>query len=304
VTDLLPADALTGKRIAVSISDSADLARLGLTDTHVRLALGEIARAVLVAGGGLLYGGHLEEGGHTPFLVEEFQRWQRDESQHPHADETDGELHSGSRQRTGQLVLSLAWSVHRQTPLSRIKEYDDTLHTGGEVVCLSADGHRINPRGGRGEDSEPETDPRVVVESLTGLRRWMRDHSHGRVVVGGRRRGYQGAMPGVLEETLLSLEAEQPVYVAGGFGGVALDIARALKTAPGDWPPPADAEEPQPGLADGLAKVERLKRAPTWDGLHNGLTDEENQRLAITHRPSEIAALISRGLGRLETPAT
>jgi hypothetical protein len=298
VTDLLPADALTGKRIAVSVSDSPDLARLGLTDTHVRLALGETTRAVLVAGGGLLYGGHLKADGYTPFLVEEFQRWQREESQHPHADETDAELHGGSTRRTGQLVLCLAWSVHRQTPLSRIEEFDDILHTGGEVVCLSTDGRRIDPKTGRGEAPAPETDPRVVAESLTGLRRWMRDHSHGRVVVGGRRSGYQGAIPGVLEETLLSLETEQPVYIAGGFGGVALDISRALETAPADWPPPADAEESQPGLSYGLAKVVRLRRAPTWSGLRNGLSDEEN------HRSSEIAALISRGLGRLGAPST
>lgn len=30
----------------------------------------------------------------------------------------------------------------------------------------------------------------------------------------------------------------------------------------------------------------------------NGLTEEENQRLAACHRPSEIAALVSLGLGR------
>jgi hypothetical protein len=52
---LLPPDALARVRVGISISDSSDLARLGLTDTHLRLALGEVARAVLVGGGKLAY---------------------------------------------------------------------------------------------------------------------------------------------------------------------------------------------------------------------------------------------------------
>ncbi len=47
--ELLPTNGLAGKRIAISASQSADLQRLGLTEVHFRLALGEIARSVLVA---------------------------------------------------------------------------------------------------------------------------------------------------------------------------------------------------------------------------------------------------------------
>jgi hypothetical protein len=32
--------------------------------------------------------------------------------------------------------------------------------------------------------------------------------------------------------------------------------------------------------------------------LDNGLTEEEQRRLAVTHRASEIAALVSLGIGR------
>ncbi len=55
--ELLPSNAFTGIRLGISVSDSADLARLGLLETHFRLALGEIARCVLVSGGQLAYGG-------------------------------------------------------------------------------------------------------------------------------------------------------------------------------------------------------------------------------------------------------
>ena len=57
---LLAADALKGTRIALSASPSPDFERLGLLDTHFRLALAEIARSVLVSGGKLAYGGHLD----------------------------------------------------------------------------------------------------------------------------------------------------------------------------------------------------------------------------------------------------
>lgn len=59
-TELLPADALKGKRLGFSVSDSPDLERLGLLDTHFRMTLGELARTVVIAGGTLYYGGHLQ----------------------------------------------------------------------------------------------------------------------------------------------------------------------------------------------------------------------------------------------------
>jgi hypothetical protein len=66
---LLPHDALRGIQVGISVSKSPDLARLGLLEAHFRLALGEIARVVLVSGGGLIYGGHLNPEGYTAFLV-------------------------------------------------------------------------------------------------------------------------------------------------------------------------------------------------------------------------------------------
>ena len=36
-----------------------------------------------------------------------------------------------------------------------------------------------------------------------------------------------------------------------------------------------------------------------WEATANGLTEEENQRLAITYRASEVASLIVTGLSRL-----
>ena len=43
---------------------------------------------------------------------------------------------------------------------------------------------------------------------------------------------------------------------------------------------------------------EDIRKQESWVGLENGLSDEENRELAASHRPSEIAALISLGLGK------
>ena len=56
----------------------------------------------------------------------------------------------------------------------------------------------------------------------------MRGDIRARIVLGGRVEGYKGTMPGIAEETRISLEAGQPVFVLGGFGGCARDIAETV----------------------------------------------------------------------------
>lgn len=48
---MLGPEALRELRVGVSVSESPDLGRLGLVETHFRLALGEIARVILLGGG-------------------------------------------------------------------------------------------------------------------------------------------------------------------------------------------------------------------------------------------------------------
>ena len=93
-------------------------------------------------------------------------------------------------------------------------------------------------------------------------------------------------MPGIAEETYLSLQAGQPVFVLGGFGGCSRDIAETMGFAErwagsrGDW-----------------AGRERF-RPYSPDDLHNGLSREENAVLARTPHIQEALTLVSRGLRR------
>ncbi len=279
--NLLPATMLANVRVGLSASPSPDLARLGLLEEHFRLALGELGRTVLVLGGGLQYCGHLEPDGYTMFLVDELQRYGR---------------------KNDPLSVVLAWSVHRRLSRGELRVAQNTLGLFGTITYLSSDGTPTDAASGRGETA-PGVPDDEVAPSLTAMRRTAIAGTQGRVFVGGRRSGFQGVMPGVLEEALMALAAGQPIFLAGGFGGVTLDIVREVAPSAADWFPQSPARDADELLA-GLQQIKALVDGREWAAVGNGLNAAENTQLAATHRPSEIATLVSLGLGRLAESGT
>jgi hypothetical protein len=276
---ILSQNALRGVSIGISVSQSADLARLGLTEGHLRLTLGEIARSMLVLGGGIAYGGHLDPGGFTVFLLSELKRY-------------------GRKDRPFRMYLP--WAEHRRVPLSRLADLSKDLGLYASVVCLDPEGKPVDPALGRTEAPAVEVDRVAIARSLTAMRIHMGNVTQGRVLIGGKRHGFQGVLPGLIEEALLSFEKGWPVYLAGGFGGVTLDILRALNEEDAAWlPETRDSPPPDSRWLAGIESLKRLSSDSKWGGCNNGLTDQENRRLAATHRPSDVAALVSMGLGRL-----
>lgn len=275
---LLPRDALAGKSVALSASETADLSRLGFVQAHFHLAVAEIARCVLVAGGTLAYGGHLRPGGLTSFLIHELERYGRKDQ---------------------SFVICLCWHVHRAMSLADLEQSQHALGLFGQLVFLDLDGEVLET-GNIDRASQPEviTDDATKEKGLTSLRRFMAKRTAARVVIGGKRAGFEGAMPGLIEEALTTLEAGGALYVVGGFGGVAVDIARALNIDDGSWLPGLSDAVVDPRLSTGLEALRAFAAKPEWRGPDNGLTAEENRQLAVSYRPSEIAALISLGLGR------
>ena len=125
------------------------------------------------------------------------------------------------------------------------------------------------------------------AKGLTAMRTVMLGDIQARVVLGGRVEGYKGAMPGIAEETYLSLKAGQPVFVLGGFGGCARDIAETMGLAEiweasrGEWP--------------GRHYFRRYSPAD----MHNGLSQEENTLLARTPHIQQAATLVLRGFRQM-----
>lgn len=278
-SQLLPPNALRGITLGISVSDSADLAQLGLLEIHFRLALAEIARSVLVSGGRLAYGGHLEPDGYTSFLVRELQRYSR---------------------RDKPLSLFIAWQEHRRFSIPELIQFEGDLGLHGSVTFLDPKGQKIHPLDGRTKEPSPESDPQNRQTSLTAMRKHMAEHINGRILIGGKRNGFQGDLPGIIEEAIISIELNQPLFLVGGFGGVTHDIICALKIDDDTWlPQNPTAIEPDKRMIEGIERLlsVAVKKDRCW--LNNGLTEDENRKLAATYRPSEIAALISLGLGRL-----
>lgn len=268
---LLPADALAGVNVGISVSDSPDLGRLGLVELHLRLALGEVTRAVLLAGGGLVYGGRLDPAGYTTFLQSEIEKYSR---------------------RDRPLHMCLAWQEHRELSLVELDAAERDAKLYGSIDYLDVTGSPVDKATGRDNAPVIVDDPEVRRQGLTALRRHLTDICDARVLVGGKRRGFQGVMPGLVEETLLAIQAGHPIFLAAGFGGAAFDVARALGLDVDGWPALSD------GGFDWLQQL-GVVAENGWTLESNGLTRDENLRLAGSHRPSDIATLVALGLGRL-----
>jgi hypothetical protein len=264
-------EALAEHAIAISISESPDMAVLGLSDEHLRDAMAEIARHMLALGARLLYGGDLRQFGFSKLLYELVARHRRD------ADDGDD--------RTG-VVSYLAWPVHITHGSTELAQIASDLSGIAELVCLALDGSRMS-MAERELLLPQQPKPPEWSTGLSAMRRKMLSESHARIVLGGRIDNYKGSMPGIAEESLLSLKAREPLFLIGGFGGCARDIALSL----GVLSPLASASKAWPGRAD--------FDSFTATDLNNGLTLKENEDLARTPHIDQAIILIVRGLLRL-----
>lgn len=263
--------ALAGLSVGLSVSTSPDLARLGLHESHVELTLGELTRVVILGAGRLVYGGHLDPGGYTAFL--------------------QGELDKYGRPRC--LLVCLPWPIHRELALDELQRAEAMLGVNGEIEYLTVDGTPGAPDADRGAAPVPVDDPALRASALTAMRHHVTGVCDARVLVGGKRDGFQGKMPGVIEEAILAIRAAQPIFLAGGFGGATHDAAAALGLPVEGWPQLAPERGPW------LDTLTAAARETGHDPTSNGLTEAENVRLSATHRPSDIATLVAAGLGRL-----
>lgn len=265
---------LSQKAIAISISESPDMAALGLGPEHLRDAMAEIARHLLAMGARLVYGGDLRVNGFTELLFELVARYRRD------ADVGDAR---------SAIVNYLAWPIVVSKPAAEMRGLVDELAGLAELHFLDRQGGDLAPAALDGAVHPAVSDADWAV-ALSAMREVLTRASDAKIVMGGRTEGYKGRMPGIAEEALTALKAGQPLFLLGGFGGCAREIAVALKLFPQPASPPSWTGWNVFGRIDGAA-------------LRNGLTPEENATLVRTVHVDEAVALILRGLLRLAKPA-
>lgn len=273
-------DALRNVRIGVSVSGSEDLDRLGLREGHCRAAIAEIARAVFMAGGNLVWGGSPDPQGdparnYTALFLDEIGMFV-------------ASTPAAVSKRYKSLTVCLPESEHRRFDDAQLKKVDNALSARGELLCLDVAG-RPSPYQERSSVETPD-----VAAALSAMRRYVAMETDARVLVGGKLAEYQGRMPGIVEEALETIKARKPLYVAGGFGGAALAVAQVLKVAEPSW---AGLGLPQ-GL-DCRALDELRTAIRKYPPVPDGLDYAQRRHLASTYRPGDIASLMAIGLGKI-----
>ncbi len=279
VDGLVPSDSLRDVRVGLSVSDSDDLRRLGLSSAHAEQAVGELARAVLIAGGSLVYGGRIKPSGFTQYLMHEIRRYGRED-----------EL---------ALTLCLAAPEHHKLSRTELDDIDRSLGTRGRIVCLDREGSEIKDiMSTKSRDPDPfsESD---APHAYSSMRRQLAAITEARVLIGGKLSDFAGAMPGIVEEAIVAVDARHPLYVSAGFGGAAALVAQRLHLddlhwAPEDFPTRPDDER----IDRGLQLLDAAVASSGWNAMSCGLDERGVRQLAATHRASEVASLVVRGLAQ------
>ncbi|MDD5702592.1 MAG: toll/interleukin-1 receptor domain-containing protein [Dehalococcoidales bacterium] len=233
-------------RIGISISD---VTNDGSSKNHVpasqlkRLAQ-DLARHILARSGTLIYGGDLRKDGFTEFILDEA-------------------IALKNRLNTDAIHVEnyLAWPIYIVDPdiiawRSKYKAVMKTVEsTIPDDIASDVDKDKYLP---------PSTPQNKYYWSrcLTVMRMNSIDSSNARICAGGKLYGYNGKMPGVLEEILIAIEKKKPIYFLGAFGGVVAEVCKVLRGEP--YPAPL-TEAWQITRNAGYLELQAIARA---QGLH------------------------------------
>lgn len=292
--------------VALSVSEAEDLARYGLRKRHLDGILIELSRYLLLAGVRLAYGGHLRADGYTIRLA--------DLLRDPIVEQLRGEAPK-DKALPAELISYVPWP----TPMN----VEDEAKLGPLVERRRCE---------RPDDLNEILDPTFVAQpscevpvdgamhrfgwsrGLTEMRERQTAEVDARIIVGGRigqgGEAYKGRMPGILEEALMSIKAERPIYLIGAFGGCTRLIIDTLEGIPREelsWEyqqkVPYSVElqkiyEERGQVWDKYEQISALIKDRGYAGLNNGLTDDENRELAKARSTERIVELIFLGLTR------
>lgn len=194
-------------KVGLSSSESDDLGQLGLSELHLKDLVIEINRYFLSSGAVLLYGGDLRQGGLTELMIELVDRYRLPEEQ------------QGVR-----LFSFLAYPL--STALKREQEAEYINRIRFIKVLPPIELTNIAPN----EFLPPIGSDNLYVwaKSLTAMRNQMEENCDARIFIGGRGTNFKGRAPGLLEEILIALEHETPIFLIGSFGGVVADVIKHL----------------------------------------------------------------------------
>lgn len=303
---------LRGTQIALSLSESTDIQRYGFDALHLRDAMVELSRYLLLKGATLVYGGHLGDEGYTQALFELVRAHHCLEGM----------------ERVERIVNMVGWPlpynqdlVARYSNVARLKRIPrppDLTACPGEAIAKAVE-ERPYPA-----DQSPEH-RYCWARGMTQMRAAQVAGDSGigaRIILGGRlgppesgpgadESWYAGRIPGLLEEVTLSAQTGQPVFLIGAFGGaaaLAIDLleGKDRPEASWDYQRRAPHSEAMRVLYDrcgqtwlDYSEIIDLLRATGPAGINPLLSAEENHELFHSRHVTRVIALILKGLSSL-----
>lgn len=259
---------LTGLRLGLSVSggDKAEEAALGLSPLHLEDASRVIARQVLAAGASLVYGGALN--------ADTFETRNLTEALH----EMIGAYTRSGNATFAPLVNYTPWPWHQEVDAPWLAQRRATLKV---IACAPPPGiaEAFGAGDGPGHVGRLAATPEgryALARCLSAMRETVVAQTGARVVLGGKPHGFLGLLPGIVEESLMALRREQPVYIAGGFGGAARLVALAIQGKKPEGLTLDYQMKASPSYRDMLRVHDReCARNPTLRGVdYDGVVDE------------------------------
>jgi hypothetical protein len=307
---------LKGQRIALSMSESTDIQRVGLDELHFQEAMIELSRYLLLKGATLVYGGNLGNEGYTQMLIELIRAYRC----------------LAGIGRVERIVNTIGWPL----------PYDDKLPAKyNQVAAIQRIGRPADLDTCPGKEiadrvqsqpfaAEPSPEYRYCwARGMTNMRESQMTKESGiqaRIILGGKfgppangpgsdEKWYLGRIPGVLEEVALAAQAGQPVFLIGAFGGaaaLAIDLLEGRDRTEATWEYQRRAPNTQ-GMRDlydrcgqhwwDYAEIVELLRSTGPAGINPLLDAQENRELFHTRNVSRMVELILIGLSRLDERA-
>jgi len=203
---------LKSMRIGISISEVTNdefSSNYLHADQLIRLAQ-DTARHLLARSATLLYGGDLRKDGFTAFILDEAAILQ-DRLQ---VDQQHVENH-------------LAWPLYVSSPeiIAWRAKYTNVMKTKEHLI----------PEDLKDSLSKDYFLPPITVKNkyiwsrcLTEMRNNSIGSSTVRICAGGKLSGYKGKMPGVLEEILIAIDMQKPIYLLGAYGGATGEVCNTI----------------------------------------------------------------------------
>jgi len=299
--------------ITVSISESDDLPKYGLSLAHMATLTDEVYLYLLLAGLKIAYGGALKGTlSNAPnFTLRLFEL-----------------VRTYSKLAENVNALPLENAVINVAPWPLCLSYGEPewkLFSGkvaryeeGPRPGLPWGDDELFPMTENGRAIASDTPQRRYAWSrgLTSMREYITELSQARLVIGGKLKGFSGLAPGVAEEAWLSITQKKPLFLIGGFGGAARAVVDILA---GNHRPEFSNEWSKQSVTDydevlnlygqyggDVRTMVRMGSdmaayAGTNSELifNNGLSENENRELMYCTDPQRITKLVLTGLGRL-----